>query len=171
MLLHPQFLADHVRHARAGHFTQGVRAHADAALTARLIARPQWRLCASSAGLGGLRRAYLLHNTTLASLARRFANHFISIKGCNQGFWRSDLVRVNGFNEDIQGWGPEDKELGLRLVNAGVQRQTLLFGGIACHLHHAPAPRAELADNLAVLEASRLHGRARCERGLDAHLH
>ena len=82
-------------------------------------------------------------------MTRSLANGFIAIKSCNLGVWRDDLVRVNGFDEAIEGWGPEDKELCARLENAGVRRQTLLFGGIACHLHHAPASRAALPANLA----------------------
>ena len=40
MLLHPEFIADHARLARRGFYTQGVRVHADAALTRALIAEP-----------------------------------------------------------------------------------------------------------------------------------
>jgi glycosyltransferase involved in cell wall biosynthesis len=170
MLLHPDFIGDHQRHARRGRYTQGVRVHADAALTRRLIADPATQPGFWSPGLGGLRRAYLLRSPALASVTRTFANRFIAIKGCNQGFWRDDLVRVNGFNESIRGWGPEDKELATRLENAGVLRQTLLFGGIACHLHHAPASRAALPANLAILEATRRERLVRCDSGLDAHL-
>jgi glycosyltransferase involved in cell wall biosynthesis len=170
MMLHPQFIEDHRRQARRGCFTQGVRVHADAALTSRLIADPAARPGFWTPGLGGLRRAYLLHCPALASLTRTFANGFIAIKACNQGVWREDLVRVNGFNEAIEGWGPEDKELAVRLENSGVRRQTLLFGGIACHLHHAPASRAALHANLAVLEATRRERRVRCDLGLDAHV-
>jgi glycosyltransferase involved in cell wall biosynthesis len=170
MLLHPQFIADHTRIAKRGSFTQGVRVHADEALTRELLADPARPLHAGSRGVGGLRRAYLLHSPLMASLTRCLANGFISVKGCNQGFWRADLVRVNGFNEDIVGWGPEDKELCARLAHAGIRRQTLLFGGIACHLHHPAASRAMLAANLAVLEATRRDRRIRCEHGLDSHL-
>jgi glycosyltransferase involved in cell wall biosynthesis len=170
MLLHPGFIADHARLARPGHFTQGVRVHADEARTRALIADPSTPVRAWSPGLGGLRRVYLLRAAALACLTRRLANSFIAIKGCNQAFWRTDLVRVNGFNEAIEGWGPEDKELVARLGHAGVRRQTLSFGGIAIHLHHPPASRAALPANLAILEAT-LRGRAvRCERGLDSHL-
>jgi hypothetical protein len=117
-----------------------------------------------------LRRAYLLRSPAASTVARTIANGFIAIKGCNQAFWRDDLVRVNGFNEAIEGWGPEDKELAARLRNAGVRRQTLLFGGIACHLHHPPASRAALPANLALLQNSVAHRLQRCERGLDAHI-
>jgi glycosyltransferase involved in cell wall biosynthesis len=170
MLLHPEFVADHQRLARRGCYTQGVRVHAGAALTGRLIADPAIQPGFWTGGLGGLRRAYLLRSPALSRLSRSLANSFIAIKGCNQGFWRDDLVRVNGFDEAIEGWGPEDKELAARLENSGVRRQTLLFGGIACHLHHAPASRASLPANLAVLEATRRERRMRCDRGLDAHL-
>jgi glycosyltransferase involved in cell wall biosynthesis len=170
MLLHPEFIADHARLARRGYFTQGVRVRADQRLTRALLAAPTQLPRPWSRGLGGLRRAYLLRSPVMTLALRSVANSFIAIKGCNQAFWRDDLARVNGFNEAIEGWGPEDKELAARLANAGVQRQTLLFGGIACHLHHPPAARAALPANLAVLEATRRSALVRCERGLDAHV-
>ena len=30
------------------------------------------------------------------------------VKGCNMAFWRSDLIRVNGYDEEFRGWGGED---------------------------------------------------------------
>jgi glycosyltransferase involved in cell wall biosynthesis len=170
MWLHESFVADHRRHARAGHFTQGVRVLADARLTARLIADPRLRVPLTASGLGFLRRAYLVRSRRLSSALRYAANRLIAIKGCNQAFWRDDLVRVNGFNEAIEGWGPEDKELCARLRHAGIERQSLLFGGVALHLHHAPASRAALPGNLAVLDETLRSGRTWCIRGLDSHL-
>lgn len=170
MVLHPDFIADHARFARPGRFTQGVRVRANAASTRALIANPATPLRFASPGLGGLRRLYLLHSPAGAALARRVANAFVAIKGCNQAFWRADLVRVNGFNEGIQGWGPEDKELCARLGHAGVRRQTLLFGGIAVHLEHAPASRGQLPENLAVFADTLRQRRIRCDTGLDGHL-
>ncbi|HUQ11200.1 MAG TPA: glycosyltransferase family 2 protein [Steroidobacteraceae bacterium] len=170
MLLHTGFVADHRRHARARCFTQGVRVRADEALTAKLIHDPRTPLNAWTPGLGALRRTYLLRSRPLASATRQLANRFIAIKGCNQAFWRADLVRVNGFNEAIEGWGPEDKELAARLTHAGIERQTLMFGGIAVHLHHPAAARDALPANQNVLSETLRERRTWCERGLDAHL-
>jgi glycosyltransferase involved in cell wall biosynthesis len=169
MVLHEDFVADHARFARRGWFTQGVRAHADATLTRRLIDDPALRPRFSSGGLGGLRRAYLLHSAAATRVVRRIANTLIAVKACNFAAWRDDLVRVNGFNEDFEGWGPEDKELALRLQHAGIRRQTLLFGGVAVHLHHPAASREALATNLALLEATRRERPIRCARGLSDH--
>ena len=169
MLLHADFVADHARSARRGWFTQGVRAHADPVLTRKLLDDPAAPPGPFTRGLGGLRRVYLLRSRTAAALSRRLANAFVAVKSCNFGAWRDDLVRVNGFNEAFEGWGPEDKELALRLEHAGVRRQTLLFGGIATHLHHPPASRAALPANLALLEQTRRQRLIRCEKGLSAH--
>lgn len=170
MVLHPAFIADHARLARPGFYTQGVRVHADERRTRALLASPMTPVRPWSAGMGALRRAYLLRSPLLAKLARRAANGIIAIKGCNQAFWRDDLLRANGFNEAIEGWGPEDKELVARLAHAGIRRQTLLFGGIAVHLQHPPASRAALPANRAVLDDTVRTRRVRCDQGLDSHL-
>jgi glycosyltransferase involved in cell wall biosynthesis len=168
MLLHPDFIADHAAAARPGHFTQGVRALADPGLTAALLREP--RLPSPlERGLGLARRAYLLHAPALSAFSRSLGNAFVAVKACNFAAWRADLVRVNGFDEEFAGWGPEDKELAARLGNAGVRRQTLLFGGIAVHLHHPPAARDAVPALRARLAATMRERRVRCERGLDGH--
>lgn len=169
MLLHPAFVADHRASARPGHFTQGVRVLLDEARTRAALLNPLAPIRPCSAGLGGLRRLYAIHAPWLAAAVRLPANNVIALKGCNQGFWRTDLVAVNGFNEDIVGWGPEDKELCARLRHAGVRRQTLLFGGIAYHLAHPPAARDRREANQRILAQTLASGRCRCERGLDGH--
>jgi glycosyltransferase involved in cell wall biosynthesis len=170
MVLHPCFVGDHRRMASRGCYTQGVRLRTDAALTSALLADPLAPPGFSARGLGIARRLYGLHAPRLQRPLRHVANALIAIKGCNQGFWRDDLVRVNGFDEQIEGWGPEDKELCARLRHAGIERQTLLFGGIAWHLEHAPARRDRRADNEAILAGTLARRSVRCVRGLDAHL-
>jgi glycosyltransferase involved in cell wall biosynthesis len=170
MLLHPAFIADHRRIASRGYFTQGVRILLAPALTSRLIADPSRLPTLMSSGIGALRRTYAVHAPALSRAVRGLANSVIAVKGSNQAFWRDDLLAVNGFNEDFVGWGPEDKEIVERLHNCGTRRQTLLFGGIAYHLHHEPAAREHRAPNEAILEETRARRLSRCEHGLDSHL-
>ena len=161
MLLHPRFLEDHMRCARPGYWTQGVRVPLDADASA--LPGP------FSRGRFGLRRAALWHAPRLQRVLRGPGAALLAVKSCNQGFWRADLLRVNGFDERFEGWGPEDKELCARLEHAGVRRQALLGGGIACHLHHPPAPRDRRALNESLLAATLASRATRCERGVDGH--
>lgn len=169
MLLHPMFVSDHRHHARPGAFTQGVRIPLDEHGTGRVLARPHAPPELSAADFGGRRRLYALHSPALARLMRRLGNPLIAIKSCNMGLWRRDLEAVNGFNEDMTGWGYEDKELSVRLRNGGITRQTLIFGGIAYHLHHPPAAREHRARNERIYAAARSQRLVRCASGLDAH--
>ena len=182
MLLHPAFLGDHARCARPGRWTQGVRIPLDAATTQKVLAGAVDPADGAadgdaptlpgplSRGRFGLRRAALWHAPRLQRVLRGPGAALLAVKSCNQGFWRADLLRVNGFDERFEGWGPEDKELGARLAHAGVRRQALLGGGIACHLHHPPAPRDRRALNESLLAATLAARATRCERGVDAHL-
>jgi glycosyltransferase involved in cell wall biosynthesis len=169
MVVHPDFLADHLALARRGYFSQGVRILLDPHATRRMLDGAAPLPGPSSPGLGIVRRAYGLRSPALARSVRRLANAVIAVKTCNQGFWRGDLVAVNGFDEAMTGWGSEDKELCARLENAGVRRQTLLFAALAWHLDHPPAPRTNAEANRARWQDSVRLRRTRCEAGIDGH--
>ena len=166
MVLHPAFVADHRAAATPGCFVQGTRILLDQARTEQLLAGDGVLPGALDAGIGRLRRIYAIRSRRGPRLMRRIANGFIAIKSCNQGFWRSDLMRVNGFDEAMTGWGYEDKELCARLAHAGVGRRTLLFGGLAYHLHHPPAERSAIAGNRRIFERTLMERRVRAELGI-----
>jgi glycosyltransferase involved in cell wall biosynthesis len=168
MVLHPQFLADHLQAAAPGTWRQGTRIELDATATRRLLSSAELPR-AWSPGLGIRRRSYAWRSAILSSLCSRAGNAFVATKGCNQGFWRRDLAAVNGFDEEFTGWGAEDKELCARLESAGVVRRTLAFGAIAFHLAHPPAARDRAAENRRRWLDSRRSGRTRCRTGLDGH--
>jgi GT2 family glycosyltransferase len=169
MVLHPDFVADHARAARPGYWAQGVRIPLDEAATQRLLHGGRMP-SAWTAGVDLRRRAYGLRAPRLAETLGRAANSFVSIKSCNQAFWRADLLQANGFDEDFAGWGAEDKELCARLSNAGVRRQTLVFSAIAWHLAHRPVSRAAVRANQERWQETVRSGRTRCARGIDQHL-
>jgi glycosyltransferase involved in cell wall biosynthesis len=169
MVVHPDFLADHMALARPGHFSQGVRILLDARATQRMLDGEAGLPGLTSPGLGIARRAYTLRSPALTRSLRGLANAVVAVKACNQGFWRNDLLAVNGFDEAMTGWGSEDKELCTRLQNSGIRRQTLLFAAVAWHLDHPPAPRASAEANRARWQDSVRARRTRCETGIDGH--
>ena len=59
------------------------------------------------------------------------------ITGGNCAVWRSDFVKVNGYDENFEGWGGEDTDLGIRLRQAGMQIDSILKWTHTYHLWHA----------------------------------
>ena len=110
---------------------------------------------------------------TVASWLRRPRNFGRKlVMSCNQGFWRDDLLAVNGFDERMAGWGREDTELALRCYRAGIQRLQLRHAAIAIHLHHPPRGSGDArTPNDEYLAESEHSGRIRCDLGIDRHLH
>jgi glycosyltransferase involved in cell wall biosynthesis len=58
------------------------------------------------------------------------------LSGNNVGIWRSDYERVNGYDENFEGWGCEDDDLGIRLHRAGIRIQSILRWTRTYHLWH-----------------------------------
>ncbi len=54
--------------------------------------------------------------------------------GANFAVDKPSLYKVNGFNEEFEGWGYEDNELRLRLVNSGVKMKEAITGAVVFHL-------------------------------------
>lgn len=56
--------------------------------------------------------------------------------GHNASGWKTDLVAVNGFNQEMQ-YGGQDRELGERLFNKGLKSKQIRYSAICIHLDHA----------------------------------
>ena len=177
MILHPSFIADHLMLAEPGYFLQGGRFKTRARETARLLAggRPVFAPWADADFhvFDGIRRLYSFRALALARWKAR-GKHGGRVMSCNTSFWRSDLLRVNGFDERMEGYGAEDRELAARLENAGLRRRQLKWCALAAHLEHAT--RAQIDVNDMSLPNNRLYRQTlteritRCEQGIDKHL-
>jgi glycosyltransferase involved in cell wall biosynthesis len=169
MLLHPEFLADHRRAARPGRWIQGLRIPLDDAATAAALASDTARTALAERRVGFPRRPYALRMSALAPADSAVANLFVAVKACNLAAWRTDLDRINGFDERFVGWGPEDKDLAARLGRAGCARRTLIFGGLAWHLAHPPATRDCREANEALFRTNNRARLVSCPTGIEAH--
>ncbi len=58
-----------------------------------------------------------------------------SWNGHNASAFKSDLVKINGFDERME-WGGEDRELGERLENLGIKGRQIRFLAHCVHLDH-----------------------------------
>jgi len=170
MLAHPLFVADHLRAAQPGSFVQGMRVLATAEASARMLSGETAALGFFDPGLK--RRRHTLRIPPLARLSLRLSQGQSeqAIKTCNQGWWREDLVALNGFDERFEGWGREDKDLAARAFHAGLQRRSLRFAGLATRLYPRERHEEGASPNDELLDDTRTSRRIRSPQGLDRHL-
>ncbi|MGZ8413370.1 MAG: glycosyltransferase family 2 protein [Gemmatirosa sp.] len=168
LVLHPAFVASHVAFARRGSFVQGSRVLVRRERTQEALARGEARFHPFDHGLKNHVNA--LHLPWLSALVRTSQDHLHGTRGANFAFWRDDALRVNGWNEEFEGWGREDSEFAARLLNAGLRRRKLKFAAVGYHLWHPECPRDAVPAQEQALRAIVADGVVRCARGLDAHL-
>jgi glycosyltransferase involved in cell wall biosynthesis len=167
IILHPDFVHDHCRAARPHSFIQGSRVLLGQAKTAQVMACRQLHFSYLESGLANRKNG--LRWQFLSGLCARRRRSLTGIRTCNFAVWRDDVLRVNGFNEEFVGWGREDSEFAVRLMNSGIARRNLRFGGVGYHLFHPEHPRSDLARNDEMLRQARESRSTRCEKGLDCH--
>ena len=68
-------------------------------------------------------------------------------RSCNWGLWRKDWCAVHGFNETITGWGHEDADLAIRLMQNGIRFKSGSFATAVLHLWHPEASRTQAKYN------------------------
>lgn len=176
MILHPDFVGDHERFAEPGCFLQGGRLKATIAESARLLAggRPVFApwIKADFDEFDGTRRLYAFRQPWLARWKARSRNGG-RVMSCNMSFWRTDLLKVNGFDERMEGYGAEDRELAARLENTGLRRRALKWAALAVHLWHNSRAPPDVDDmslpNNRLFHATRTQKITRCDLGIDGH--
>ena len=168
MLLHRDFIRDHRRLAIEGTFIQGSRVLLSQENTPQRLKTKN--ISFSFFGKGIENRKNTLRLPLLSGLLALKTRSLHGIRGCNMSFFRNDCIRVNGFNEDFVGWGREDSEFAVRLVNSGILRRNVRFSALACHLGHRENPRQSLADNDRILEQAIAGKLTTCRNGIDKYL-
>lgn len=176
-LVRPDFVRRHRALAEAGYFVPGNRVLVSETFTPQALtlspsiaSYPWWQLLWLRLR-GRLNRFLPLLPLALGALRKRHPQRWQKAMTCNLAAWRQDLLTVDGFDEQFEGWGYEDSDLVIRLIHAGVRRKEGRFGVPVLHLWHRQNPRDQANENLRRLMA-RVDDPTfiRAERGLSQHL-
>jgi len=172
LILHPLFIADHLRLRKKGHFITGSRVMLSEFTTSRLF-----RHRSIDIRKYGSDNSNLLNSLRSPLLSSVLADHYkqpgrnrFYVKGCNMAFWKEDLLAINGYNEAFTEWGAEDSELAVRLIHHGIRKRFLKFGGIVFHLHHRLACRSGEKRNFEMMAETIRQKHIRIHAGIDQHL-
>ena len=137
IILDPHFISDHLKMAERGAFLCGSRVWVSKAQSLSLLQQqPGARILKKHLPLSSILNSLRSYPLSKLLADRYKKNRPTALRGCNMSFWKSDLLAVNGYNEAIQGWGSEDAELAIRLINQGVKKRFLKFSAVAYHLYH-----------------------------------
>lgn len=168
IVLEPHFIEDHLGFACPGYFVQGTRVLLSRELSAEVLAKRAMLPVCTRRGVEN--RKNCLRSRVLARLFSFTSRSVTGIKTCNFAFYKEDAVAVNGFNEDFVGWGREDSEFTVRLLNTGVRRRNMKFNGLAYHLFHPMNDRARLENNDEILRQTIERRLTWCAKGLNQYL-
>ncbi len=139
IVMHDRFIEDHKRLARRGYYVTGSRVFISEKATNEMAESSMPKkifFWDDSIVFGRINALYLpqLTNVTVnIHKGRRLYG-----RGANMAMWKKDIELINGFNQDIVGYGDEDSEAFNRLNNNQIIRRYAKFQAIAYHLHHEP---------------------------------
>jgi glycosyltransferase involved in cell wall biosynthesis len=169
----PDFIARHRALAEPGWMVAGNRILLSEDFTRRALAerwplhawrRDQWELARRE---GAINRTLPLAHLHLGPLRKLQALRWQRVRTCNLGLWRRDFAAVNGFDEAYEGWGFEDSDLAVRLLNARIRRKEGAFATGLLHLWHPENDRRFEARNLERLRARTASKDVRAAIGLE----
>jgi len=150
MILDENFINDHIKNSKKGFFIQGTRALLSQNLTQEILNGSKVDINFFQKEL--LNRKNSIRSPLLSKIFSGRKNSLSGIKTCNMSFFLDDFFSINGFNNEIQGWGREDSEFCARLMNTGIRRKNLRFGAIQYHLWHGLENRKSLRKNDLILK-------------------
>ena len=166
MILHPKFIQDHIEIAERGFFVQGSRVLLSENLTKKTLSENIYNFSFFSFGIKNRKNA--LHSKLFYKLFSRKINNLSAIRSCNMGFYLKDCININGFDNNFEGWGREDSEFAVRMMNAGINRKNVRFAAIHFHLWHNENSRLALKHNDDILQNSINNNIKWCQNGINS---
>jgi hypothetical protein len=165
---HPKFIEDHACLAEKGFWVQGRRSYLSSSFS-------NTHLPADS-----IHPLSLFLSGQLSGAAKAFRLPFPIIKrdtgqrgiiGCNMGMWKKDLLEVNGWDEEYEGWGlGEDSDIGSRLYHLGRPRKFVYGRAILYHLDHPILSRDHLPQSRNRLDETLRTKKVQCIKGVNQYL-
>lgn len=170
IILEKHFVRDHLDMAAKNLFITGSRAFIDQEYSKIILDKTSTKVCKFSKHI----------EDKLNTLRIPFLSEYMKFRykkklpyygrGCNMSFWKEDIIATNGYDEDMIGWGKEDVEMIVRLINIGKRRIFLKFRGITYHIWHPQNSREFEMINDEVYERSIREKTTRTQNGIDKYL-
>ncbi|WP_400080421.1 glycosyltransferase family 2 protein [Winogradskyella sp. R77965] len=167
-IVHKRFVEDHISAIEKNMYLFGSRVNIKEHVVSDIFKNKKIEFSFFSKGLKKRPRGLYI-----PFLAKRYKPQPMmskKLRGCNLSYWKKDFIAVNGYNEDLIGWGRDDTELILRMVHNKVYGKRLKFRGIVYHIWHKVASRDGLNENHKIAMETIRKKRVWCNNGIDKYL-
>lgn len=143
-LLPPSFVERHVHMAKTDRLVTGGRRLLSCSDTFALLTRIKHIKTAF--------RGWKFAQLPLGSLRDLPVTTWQDVRTCNLSVSKINAESVGGFDEKYIGWGKEDSDFAIRLLQAGFRLRNGRFGACVAHLHHGANSRQFLSANDSLLK-------------------
>nr|PMH89076.1 hypothetical protein BCU57_18925 [Shewanella sp. 10N.286.48.B5] len=168
--MHPRFIEDHLHNAKKNQVIAGKRVRLSQKFSQKIMTSndPISPVSALFASESGHKNA--LRSNVLSHYLSKTNQNADSVFSCNFSFWRQDAINVNGFNCDFVGWGAEDKEFCIRLINDGASKKQLKHLAVCYHLYHPELSRKMAQVNQQIYDDAISKKLTYCRNGIKKYI-
>lgn len=167
-IMHQNFIEDHLARIKEKVYLFGSRVNLKPAAVPDILEKGVSDFSIFSKSVGNKTRN--LRIPFLRDLYKEKDTFSGKTRGCNISYWRQDFIDVNGYDETMEGWGREDSEFVLRMLNNGVKGKRLRYGGIVYHIYHPEKSKDHLLENTKIQEETVRERKVWCAKGVDKYL-
>lgn len=164
VILNKHFIADHASVAEKGFFVRGSRAHIKQELVSSVCKQLFINFNYFSSGL--INRFNAIRLPQLAFLMQKKVGSSRSVRGSNLAYWREDVLSINGYDNNLTGWGHEDEELATRFINIGIWKKSVKFKCIQYHLYHSATCYAKKPLHVNAVSNTQVQKLTACVNGI-----
>lgn len=168
IIMEKHFVEDHLKFAEQGHYLFGSRVNIQKSILNKIFQDKTIDFHLFSSGIK--KRMRTLRMPFLMRFSKSVDKRSSKLRGCNMSFWRNDILKINGFNENLVGWGIDDSEMIERMHNLGVLGKRLKFAGIAFHIYHPEQNKSHIEINHEIERQSREKKMTYINQGIDQFL-
>ena len=166
LVFHPKFVYDYIRRSSSGTALIGSRLFLNPEATLHILKEGEFRGISPLVSRSIAKNRLNSVRIPIPGIVVPTVNFSLRMRGGLLGVFRTDIGRVNGWNESFTGWGLEDTELVARLFNSGIRFKKMKFAGLAYHLWHPEADRNSLGSNRELLQKTVNEKLSWCSQGI-----
>ncbi|MDQ5930363.1 MAG: hypothetical protein QG594_2151, partial [Bacteroidota bacterium] len=145
IIMQKNFVKDHLTFAKKGSYLFGSRVNIQASILPKIFADKIIHFNLFAKGIK--KRTRTMRLPIFMNFAKIHQTRSSKLRGCNMSFWKEDFIKINGFNEELVGWGIDDSEMIQRMHNINIHGIRLKHCGIAYHIYHKVQSRVDLEIN------------------------